>query len=126
MNDRINGLLQSVVNKYLNERVDPVRNHHMNELLLDERIDRDDIDVILNKYWEYVQDEDIEEGVVSKINLLKDLKGKADWFVNNHSLIIDQRIVEAVVVDFINYLGARMWVDYGLYTQDLNKAVVVA
>ena len=26
---------------------------------------------------------------------------------------------EAVIVDFINYVGAQSFIDYGLYTQDI-------
>lgn len=34
---------------------------------------------------------------------------------------VSQKSVDAVLVDFINYIGVRHCVDYGLYTSDLNK-----
>jgi len=34
---------------------------------------------------------------------------------------IDQRVVDAVLVDFINYVGMSMCVDYGLYTKRLKE-----
>lgn len=33
---------------------------------------------------------------------------------------VSQKVVDAVLVDFINYIGVRNCVDYGLYTVDLN------
>lgn len=33
---------------------------------------------------------------------------------------ISQDDVDAVLVDFINKIGSRRWVDYGLYTKDLQ------
>jgi hypothetical protein len=33
---------------------------------------------------------------------------------------IDQKTVDAILVDFINYIGVDQHVDYGLYTRDLN------
>lgn len=34
--------------------------------------------------------------------------------------VIQQNIIDAVLVDFINYVGTRQCVDYGLYTKDLQ------
>lgn len=36
--------------------------------------------------------------------------------------IIQQRHIDAILVDFINYVGIRYGIDYALYTEDLNKA----
>jgi len=33
---------------------------------------------------------------------------------------IPQRIIDALLVDFINYVGAEQCVDYALYTRDLH------
>lgn len=33
---------------------------------------------------------------------------------------VSQQVVDAVLVDFINYIGVRYCVDYGLYTSDLS------
>lgn len=35
--------------------------------------------------------------------------------------LIQQRIIDAVVVDFINFIGSKMCMDVGLYTEDLNE-----
>jgi hypothetical protein len=35
--------------------------------------------------------------------------------------IIDPVLVDALLTDFINYVGAVQGVDYALYTSDLNK-----
>jgi len=32
---------------------------------------------------------------------------------------IQQRIIDAVLVDFINYIGMMHGIDYGIYTKDL-------
>lgn len=34
---------------------------------------------------------------------------------------IDQRVIDAVLVDFINYIGVHHGIDYALYTSDLRK-----
>lgn len=34
--------------------------------------------------------------------------------------IVDQRHIDAVVVDFINYIGIKHGIDYGLYTEELK------
>jgi hypothetical protein len=34
---------------------------------------------------------------------------------------VSQKIVDAVLVDFVNYIGMSNCVDYGLYTKDLNN-----
>lgn len=34
---------------------------------------------------------------------------------------VSQKVVDAVLVDFINYIGVRYLVDYGLYTSDLSQ-----
>lgn len=33
---------------------------------------------------------------------------------------VDQKILDAILVDFINYIGIDQHVDYGLYTRDLT------
>lgn len=32
---------------------------------------------------------------------------------------VQQRIIDAVLVDFINYVGIKHGIDYGIYTKDL-------
>ena len=45
---------------------------------------------------------------------------------NNHMNEVDegelvqQRHIDAVLVDFINYMGTRYGIDYGMYTKDLK------
>lgn len=34
--------------------------------------------------------------------------------------IIDTRVIDAVLVDYINFVASKYCVDYGLYTKDLN------
>lgn len=34
--------------------------------------------------------------------------------------VIQQNSIDAVLVDFINYIGTQQCVDYGLYTMDLQ------
>lgn len=34
---------------------------------------------------------------------------------------VQQRHIDATVVDFINFVGMKMGLDVGLYTEDLNK-----
>jgi len=34
---------------------------------------------------------------------------------------IPQEIIDALLVDFVNYFGSRRGGDYGLYTEDLKK-----
>lgn len=34
---------------------------------------------------------------------------------------VSQKVVDAVLVDFINYIGVKHCVDYGLYTSDLSR-----
>ena len=41
--------------------------------------------------------------------------------ISNLSEMPDQHVVDAILVDFINSVGAAQGVDYGLYTQDLNQ-----
>lgn len=35
--------------------------------------------------------------------------------------VVQQRIIDAVLVDFINYVAGIMCVDYGMYVKDLSK-----
>ena len=35
--------------------------------------------------------------------------------------IIRQAVIDAVLVDFINYIGVKSGIDYALYTSDLNN-----
>jgi hypothetical protein len=51
-------------------------------------------------------------GSVIRNNHMNDLPEKAK---------VSQKVVDAVVVDFINFIGNRYCVDYGLYTKDLNE-----
>ena len=34
---------------------------------------------------------------------------------------VDQKVIEALFVDFINYAASQIGVDYGMYTKDLKK-----
>lgn len=34
---------------------------------------------------------------------------------------VDSEIVDAILVDFINFVGIKSGIDYALYTSDLNK-----
>lgn len=40
---------------------------------------------------------------------MNDLEGECE---------VDQKLVDAILVDFINKVGVDQWVDYGLYTKD--------
>lgn len=42
---------------------------------------------------------------------MNDLGGECD---------VDQKVVDAILVDFINKVGVDQWVDYGLYTRDFR------
>ena len=33
---------------------------------------------------------------------------------------VQQRIIDAVLVDFINYIGVKHGIDYAMYTKDLK------
>lgn len=50
---------------------------------------------------------------------------KASLLRNNHmneiraNQNIDQKVIDAVLVDFINYIGMKEGIDFGLYTVDL-------
>lgn len=52
---------------------------------------------------------------------------KASLVRNNHmndienNEEIEQRVIDAVLVDFINFIGIRYGIDYALYTSDLRK-----
>jgi hypothetical protein len=35
---------------------------------------------------------------------------------------IDQRVIDAVLVDFINFIGVKHGIDYALYTSDLRQS----
>ena len=47
-------------------------------------------------------------------------------YVNKHmnelkDIIEDQKMVDALIVDFINFIGMKQCMDLGLYTKDLRK-----
>lgn len=42
---------------------------------------------------------------------MNDLGGECD---------VEQKVVDAILVDFINKVGVDQWVDYGLYTKDFE------
>ena len=69
------------------------------------------------------------------IEMLELIKGYADEYReeaqqslerNNHMSetetgeIVQQRHIDAVLVDFINYIAYKHGIDYGLYTKDLK------
>ena len=35
--------------------------------------------------------------------------------------VVQQRIIDAVIVDYINFIGNKMCMDIALYTEDLKK-----
>lgn len=39
----------------------------------------------------------------------------------NTSLVVDQKVLDAVVVDFVNYIALSQCIDLALYTEDLQK-----
>ncbi len=41
-----------------------------------------------------------------------------------HRENIPQEVVDALLVDFINYVGVWQGVDYGMYVEDLNKKFI--
>lgn len=59
-----------------------------------------------------------------KIDVLHDLERIIrEWrfkFVDENMVELDQDHIDAVLVDFLNFVGVRMWVDYAMYTKDLN------
>ncbi len=74
---------------------------------------------------------------MTKIDLLTMLKNHADEYRSgcSESILsnshmndvskeqaegVDQEVVDAVLVDFINLIGRKMGVDYALYTSDLK------
>lgn len=44
---------------------------------------------------------------------MNDLKGECE---------VDQKVVDAILVDFVNMIGVDQGVDYGLYTRDIKNA----
>lgn len=60
-----------------------------------------------------------------KIDVLHDLeKIIREWRFkfkeDDHKIDIDQDHIDAILVDFLNFIGVKMWVDYAMYTKDLN------
>ena len=53
---------------------------------------------------------------------------KASLLRNNHmneiekDTPLDQKVIDAVLVDFINFIGMQQGVDYAIYTRDLPGA----
>lgn len=53
---------------------------------------------------------------------------KASLVRNNHmngikkDEEVDQRVIDAVLVDFINFIGVKQGIDYALYTSDLRNS----
>ena len=39
----------------------------------------------------------------------------------NTSLVVDQKVLDAVIVDFVNYIAVSQCIDLALYTEDLQK-----
>ena len=53
-------------------------------------------------------------------------KSAPESVVKNHHMnqldadaVVDKTVSDAVVIDFINYIGVRMGVEYAMYTSDL-------
>lgn len=59
-----------------------------------------------------------------KIDVLHDLERIIrQWrfkFIDDNMVNLDQDHIDAVLVDFLNAIGVRMWIDYAIYTKDLN------
>jgi len=73
---------------------------------------------------------------MTKIELLKLIKNAAISYSeiantsihnNNHmnniatNIKIEQNIIDAILVDFINYIGVKQGIDYAMYTSDLHR-----
>lgn len=89
-----------------------VRNNHMNDLTSEERISQEKIDKTVDSFVSRIKE--IQEiPLVTAIDFLNFLKEQAKEEDRN-------RESDAVLVDFINYIARKNWIDYALYTIDLQ------
>lgn len=70
------------------------------------------LNALSNYAKSYHNDKDFGVESVLRNKHMNDLTGKEN---------IDPKVVDAVVVDFINYIGACCGVDYAMYTSDLDS-----
>lgn len=113
-------LIVSLSGKYALEAIENVqRNSHMNDLQGNEVITKDNVDKLISGIVKQANCTDCSK-VVSAIELIEYAQSLAVSIRENYS-DIDQKVVDAILVDFVNFVGISQHVDYGLYTEDLLK-----
>lgn len=67
---------------------------------------------VLNMFTEYAKEhrKDVQSSI-TRNNHMNDIQPTE---------IIQQRVIDAILVDFINYVGIKQGIDYGLYTLDIE------
>ena len=118
--EKILQIIVSLSGKYALEAIESVqRNSHMNDLQGNEVITKDNVDKLIAGIVKQANCTDCSK-VVSAIELIEYARSLAVSIRENYS-DIDQKVVDAILVDFVNFVGISQCVDYGLYTEDLLK-----
>jgi hypothetical protein len=94
-----------------------LKNIHMNDLNEDQYIEDNIIKVILEKILNTVEKQNFS-AAKSKIGLIEKTREVITPLRNDFENI-DQKIVDSILVDFINYVGVKQFIDYSMYTEDL-------
>ena len=118
-NKELMNMLIKQLNDYIPKAKESItRNNHMNDYK-DEEFSQDIVFKILAIY---VNNDNFEDLLAcpSKIDLLEKMTQIAK---DNFKKIEDvsQNIIDALLIDFINYVGMGQGVDYAIYTTDLYK-----
>jgi hypothetical protein len=93
------------------------RNSHMNDFWRDpEQFDEGIVPEMLQKMLKVSTFRNTGKG-----DVLEDLVAGAKAIRLHTDVSLKQTTIDAILVDFCNYVGGCQWVDLGLYTSDLVK-----
>jgi len=117
---KIQPLITSLSEEYTLGAIESVkRNSHMNNLQGDEVITTDDVKKVISGIIEQVNSSDCSK-IVSRIDLLEHLRTIITSIRKSFG-DMDQKIADAILVDFTNFVGVSQGGNYGLRTKDIIK-----
>jgi len=119
-NEKIQNLIVSLSERYTLDAIASVqRNLHINNLQGNEKITPDDVKKVLDAIIKKTKNSDCSS-VFSRGELLEYMSTIITEIRDSFS-DMDQKIADAILVDFTNFVGASQGINYGIHTKHLTK-----
>jgi hypothetical protein len=106
---------------YLPDAIESIKlNFHMNDVRKEEIVTGEQVELVLNYFITHLyQAKFVDE--MKKSVLLLALTDLSKIIRNGFDNKVDQKVIDVLLVDFINFIGVRQGVDFGLCTKDLES-----